>query len=326
MTEARDVRMGMYGHSNQASHHIMYMYDVRRAALEDAGEGPRGAVAGSTSAARSARATRATRTTARCRPGTSSARSASTRCRMGSADYAIGSPLFTKATVHLENGKKLVVKAPKQQRGERLRAGPEGQRQAYDRDVPAARRCSRTAGRWIRHGPGAVGLGHRAGRRAAVDHPGHRAAAPLRDVTAPEGALFDDDSRTTGGRRAARGHAAGRRASVLHADLGPDGAEDPRSWVLRARSTARRTVLDQRRGSVRLALADPRVQGRRAGYAHYRLEPGAAPRSARSSCSPTWRPVRAAALSPPVRSAPRRARPACGRRRPASPARATRAS
>ncbi|NGP46591.1 glycoside hydrolase family 92 protein [Bacillaceae bacterium SIJ1] len=27
MTEARDVRMGMYGHSNQPSHHILYMYN-----------------------------------------------------------------------------------------------------------------------------------------------------------------------------------------------------------------------------------------------------------------------------------------------------------
>jgi putative alpha-1,2-mannosidase len=27
MLEARDVRMGQYGHSNQPSHHIAYMYD-----------------------------------------------------------------------------------------------------------------------------------------------------------------------------------------------------------------------------------------------------------------------------------------------------------
>ena len=42
--------------------------------------------------------------------------------QMGSRHYAIGSPLFTKVTVHLDNGKKLVVNAP-EQRGERLRAG-----------------------------------------------------------------------------------------------------------------------------------------------------------------------------------------------------------
>lgn len=28
MTEARDVRMGMYGHSNQVAHHAVYMYDA----------------------------------------------------------------------------------------------------------------------------------------------------------------------------------------------------------------------------------------------------------------------------------------------------------
>ena len=27
MIEARDVRMGQYGHTNQVSHHIIYMYD-----------------------------------------------------------------------------------------------------------------------------------------------------------------------------------------------------------------------------------------------------------------------------------------------------------
>ena len=42
---------------------------------------------------------------------------------MGSAEYAIGSPLFTKATVHLENGKQIVIKAPEEQRAQRLRAG-----------------------------------------------------------------------------------------------------------------------------------------------------------------------------------------------------------
>lgn len=32
---------------------------------------------------------------------------------LGSGEYAVGSPLFTQATVHLENGRDLVVKAPK---------------------------------------------------------------------------------------------------------------------------------------------------------------------------------------------------------------------
>src|SRR3954451_7446601 len=33
--------------------------------------------------------------------------------QMGRPEYAIGSPLFTKATVNLENGRKIVVNAPK---------------------------------------------------------------------------------------------------------------------------------------------------------------------------------------------------------------------
>ncbi len=37
MTEARDVRMGMYGHSNQVAHHVIYMYDAAGQPLEDAG-------------------------------------------------------------------------------------------------------------------------------------------------------------------------------------------------------------------------------------------------------------------------------------------------
>ena len=112
MTEARDVRMGHVRAQQPAvaPHH-------RTCTTTPASRGRRRrrsarSCPGSTSAARSARATAATRTTARCRPGTCSARSASTRCRWAAREYAIGSPLFTKATVHLENGDDLVINAP----------------------------------------------------------------------------------------------------------------------------------------------------------------------------------------------------------------------
>jgi predicted alpha-1,2-mannosidase len=111
MIEARDVRMGQYGHSNQPSHHIIYMYDyagqpwktqakVREALSrlylgseigqgypgdEDNGEMSAWQVFGALGFY---------------------------PLQMGSPNYAVGSPLFTKATVRLENGKKLVVKAP----------------------------------------------------------------------------------------------------------------------------------------------------------------------------------------------------------------------
>ncbi|CCH34630.1 GH92 family glycosyl hydrolase [Actinosynnema sp. NPDC047251] len=112
MTEARDVRMGQLGHSNQVSHHIAYMYDyagqpwktqekvreiLSRLYLgSEIGQGY---------------------------PGDEDNGEQSAwylfsalgfyPLQMGDARYAVGSPLFTKATVNLENGRKLVVNAPK---------------------------------------------------------------------------------------------------------------------------------------------------------------------------------------------------------------------
>ncbi|MFH8770445.1 GH92 family glycosyl hydrolase [Streptomyces sp. NPDC017958] len=112
MTEARDVRMGMYGHSNQVAHHVIYMYDAAaepwkaqanvREALSrlytgsEIGQGYHGDEDN----------------------GEQSAWYLFSSLGfyplvMGSGEYAIGSPLFTKATVHLENGRNLVIKAPR---------------------------------------------------------------------------------------------------------------------------------------------------------------------------------------------------------------------
>jgi predicted alpha-1,2-mannosidase len=112
MTEARDVRMGQYGHSNQVAHHVTYMYDAagepwkaqkdvrevlsRLYTGSEIGQGYHGDEDN----------------------GEQSAWYLFSALGfyplvMGSGEYAIGSPLFTKATVHLENGKDLVVKAPK---------------------------------------------------------------------------------------------------------------------------------------------------------------------------------------------------------------------
>ncbi|MFE2585851.1 GH92 family glycosyl hydrolase, partial [Streptomyces sp. NPDC059378] len=112
MTEARDVRMGMYGHSNQVAHHVTYMYDAagqpwktqrnvrevlsRLYTGSSIGQGYHGDEDN----------------------GEQSAWYLFSALGfyplvMGSGEYAVGSPLFTKATVHLENGKDLVVKAPR---------------------------------------------------------------------------------------------------------------------------------------------------------------------------------------------------------------------
>ncbi|MEV0842213.1 GH92 family glycosyl hydrolase [Actinocatenispora sera] len=111
MLEARDVRMGQYGHSNQPSHHITYMYTYAgqpwktqqkvREVLQrlytgsEIGQGY-------------------------CGDEDNGEMSAwwifsalgIYPLQMGSPRYAIGSPLFRKATVHLESGHDLVVNAP----------------------------------------------------------------------------------------------------------------------------------------------------------------------------------------------------------------------
>ncbi|MDF2267471.1 GH92 family glycosyl hydrolase [Streptomyces coacervatus] len=112
MIEARDTRMGMLGQSNQPAHHIPYLYDAAgqpwktQAAVREIlsrlyvgseiGQGYHGDEDN----------------------GEQSGWYLFSALGfyplvMGSGEYTIGSPLFKKATVHLENGQDLVVKAPK---------------------------------------------------------------------------------------------------------------------------------------------------------------------------------------------------------------------
>ncbi|MFI1574627.1 GH92 family glycosyl hydrolase [Streptomyces anulatus] len=112
MTEARDVRMGQYGHSNQVAHHATYMYNAasqpyktqekvrevlgRLYVGSEIGQGIHGDEDN----------------------GEQSAWFLFSSLGfyplvMGSGEYAIGSPLFKKVTVRMDNGRKLVVKAPK---------------------------------------------------------------------------------------------------------------------------------------------------------------------------------------------------------------------
>jgi len=111
MLEARDVRMGQYGHSNQPSHHILYMYDLAgepwktqdkvRDALSrlyvgsSIGQGyPGDEDNGEMSAWYVLSA-------AGFYP-----------LRMGTPTYAIGAPYFPHMDIALENGKHIVIDAP----------------------------------------------------------------------------------------------------------------------------------------------------------------------------------------------------------------------
>ncbi|KZC19129.1 MULTISPECIES: GH92 family glycosyl hydrolase [Rhodanobacter] len=111
MLEARDVRMGQYGHSNQPSHHIVYMYDYagqpwktqdkvrdvlsRLYVGSEIGQGyPGDEDNGEMSAWYLFSA-------AGFYP-----------LRMGTPEYVIGAPYFPHMDIALENGKHLVIDAP----------------------------------------------------------------------------------------------------------------------------------------------------------------------------------------------------------------------
>ncbi|MEW2521136.1 GH92 family glycosyl hydrolase [Actinacidiphila alni] len=111
MLEARDVRMGELGLSNQPSFGIPYMYDYA------------GAPAKTQAAIREIQQRLFTGSSiGQGFPGDEDNGATATwqifsalgffPLQVGNDNYVIGSPLFTKATVHLDNGRSIVVNAP----------------------------------------------------------------------------------------------------------------------------------------------------------------------------------------------------------------------
>lgn len=111
MREVREVRMGMYGHSNQPAHAIAYLYDYFGQPYKTqekireimsrmyVGNGiGQGFIGDEDNGEQSA--------------WYIFSALGFYPVSVGNPEYAIGSPLFTKATIHLENGEDLVISAP----------------------------------------------------------------------------------------------------------------------------------------------------------------------------------------------------------------------
>ena len=197
MTEARDVRMGMYGHSNQVAHHVTYMYDAaskpwktqekvrevlsRLYTGSEIGQGYHGDEDN----------------------GEQSAWFLFSALGfyplvMGSGEYAIGSPLFTKATVRMDNGRTLVVEAPRN-----------SARNVYVQDVKLdGERWRSTAlphdllakGGTLKFemGPKPSSWGTGASAAPVSITTDDKPPVPLRDVATGSGPLRDDTSATAG--------------------------------------------------------------------------------------------------------------------------------
>ncbi|MEU4199834.1 GH92 family glycosyl hydrolase [Streptomyces sp. NPDC039022] len=112
MTEARDTRMGMYGHSNQPSHHIAYAYDAAGQPWK-AQEKVRDVLSRLYLGSEIGQGYPGDEDNGEMSAWYVFSALGFYPLVMGSPEYAVGSPLFTKATLHLENGRDLVVKAPR---------------------------------------------------------------------------------------------------------------------------------------------------------------------------------------------------------------------
>ncbi len=130
------------------------------------------------------RASAATRTAARCRPGTCSARSASTRWRRAATEYVIGAPQVARAEIDLGGGQRLTVAAEGLSADNLYIQSVTPRRRALEQGLPAPRGPRPRRRPDLRHGPRAEPrLGQLARRRPLLDEPG-----ALTQPFAPRGA------------------------------------------------------------------------------------------------------------------------------------------
>lgn len=249
MTEARDVRMGMYGHSNQVAHHVIYMYDAagqpwkaqekvrevlsRLYVGSEIGQGYHGDEDN----------------------GEQSAWYLFSALGfyplvMGSGEYAIGSPLFTKATVHLENGRDLVVKAPRNSSRNIYVQGLKVNGRSWDTTSLPHSLLARGGVLEFDMGPrpSAWGTGKDAAPVSITTD--DKVPAPRADVLKGEGALFDDTSATEAAVTTVDLPVTGRTEAVQYTLTSPkDHTRAPAGWRLEgsADGTTWQTV-DERSG------------------------------------------------------------------------------
>jgi len=274
MTEARDVRMGMYGHSNQVAHHAIYMYDAagqpwktqekvrevlsRLYVGSEIGQGYHGDEDN----------------------GEQSAWYLFSALGfyplvMGSGEYAIGSPLFTKATVHLENGADLVVEAPRNSARNVYVQGVRVNGRPWHSTALPHRLLARGGVIEFDMGPRPSDWG--TGRHAAPVSitQDDEVPVPRADVVRGDGPLFDDTSATEAAVTTVDLPVEGRAKAVQYTLTSPaDRDRAPASWTLQgsADGTTWRTLDEREAESFRwdrqtrvFSVASP---GR---YAHYRL-------------------------------------------------------
>ncbi|RHW42855.1 glycoside hydrolase family 92 protein [Neobacillus notoginsengisoli] len=269
MKEARDVRMGMYGHSNQPSHHIPYMYNYvgqpwktqekvseilsRLYIGSEIGQGYAGDEDNGEMSAWYILSA------AGFYP-----------LQMGLPEYAIGAPFFKKMTIHLENGKDLVIKAPKVSKQNKYVQSLKVNGKAYNKTTIAHELLAEGAVLEFEMGskPSKWGTGEEALPTSITDHSTDGSSLlpdPLKDLAitgsgksshSDQGVaslLFDNDSTTKLTLAGAQPWVqykfdnGPKRAVMYTITSGDNQAQDPKSWELIGSNDGKEwTVLDKR--------------------------------------------------------------------------------
>ncbi|MEU8826550.1 GH92 family glycosyl hydrolase [Streptomyces sp. NPDC048636] len=275
MTEARDVRMGMYGHSNQVAHHAAYMYDAagqpwktQRTVREvlsrlytgsEIGQGYHGDEDN----------------------GEQSAWYVFSALGfyplvMGGSEYAVGSPLFTKATVHLDNGRDLVVRAPRNSAANVYVQGLRVNGKPWHSTALPHRLLARGGTLEFTMGPEPSRWG--TGKNAAPSSitRDDKVPAPRGDLTVPSGgtALLDNTSGTDASFTSVELPVKDRGRATQYTLTSSDRAEAPSGWVLQGSADgAHWKDLDRRSDQSFAWDRQTRAFSIRApgSYGHYRL-------------------------------------------------------
>ncbi|MEU6391013.1 GH92 family glycosyl hydrolase [Streptomyces sp. NPDC046939] len=250
MTEARDVRMGMYGHSNQVAHHVTYMYDAagqpwktqekvrevlsRLYTGSEIGQGYHGDEDNGEQSAWYLFSSMGFYPLV-----------------MGSGEYAIGSPQFTKMTLHLENGKKLTIKAPKNSAKNIYVQGVKVNGKAWNKTSLPHSVVAKGGTIEFAMGakPSAWGTGKDAAPVSITQD--DKVPSPRKDAITGSGALFDNSSATSASAAGSVELPVGAEGTkaVQYTLTSADKASAPTGWKLEASAdgTSWKT-LDQRSG------------------------------------------------------------------------------
>ncbi|MFJ8671613.1 GH92 family glycosyl hydrolase [Streptomyces sp. NPDC093589] len=273
MTEARDVRMGMYGHSNQVAHHVAYMYDAagepyrtqekvrevlsRLYTGSEIGQGYHGDEDN----------------------GEQSAWYLFSSLGfyplvMGSGEYAIGSPQFTRMTVHLDGGRDLVVKAPKNSAKNVYVQGLRVNGKKWTSTALPHKEIARGGVLEFDMGPKPSSWGTGRNAQPSSITQDDKVPSPRGDALKGDGALFDNTSATDATTSSVELPVTEPTKAAQYTLTSSDKAKAPRGWVLEgSRDGKKWQRLDKRSGESfawdkqtrAFTVEDP------GAYRHYRL-------------------------------------------------------